>query len=237
MVIATNTRTRLEFADLSESDALGTFLDDVSVKLKGEPTVTDLIASQHIKVGTVTVWNDGTYLYVQYSTMLGWFLTETHLAVATSMGDIPQTCGGNAIPGLFPYQTIHDPWVTEYTYVIDLNGWSVGTTLYIAAHAVVRKETCGCQNIVVNGGFEEPVVTTEEKWDIYTSGEILGWSVEWMPGPSMYEGYTRPSEANIELQRRVFDWMAAEGCQWAELDSDWDGPVNGIHYEPTSVRI
>ena len=98
-------------------------------------------------------------------------------------------------------------------------------------------QTSNGGNIVVNGGFEEPVVMTEEKWDIYTSGEIPGWSVEWMPGPDMYEGYMRPSDAYIELQRRVFDWTAAEGSQWAELDSDWDGPVNGLTREPASIRI
>ena len=238
MVIATSTRTHLEFADLSASDAVGTFLDDVSVKLKGEPTVTDLIAGQHIKAGTVLVWNDGTHLYVQYSTMLGWFLTKTHLAVATSLGGIPQTPGGNPIPGLFPYQTIHDPWVTQYTYIIELDGWSVGTNLYIAAHAVVKKTcTSGSQNVVVNGGFEEPVVTNAEDWDIYASWEISGWSVEWMPGPDTYEGYTRPSDAYIELQRLVLDWTTIEGSQWAELDSDWDGPTNGLNNEPASIKI
>lgn len=105
-----------------------------------EPTVTDLIAGQHTVVGTVTTWNDATFLYVKYSTTGGWVLTETHLAVATSFEDIPHTKKGNPIIGHFPYREMHNPAVTEYTYVIDLDGWSAGTELYIAAHAVVLCE-------------------------------------------------------------------------------------------------
>ncbi|MFX1562173.1 MAG: hypothetical protein ACFFDP_02570 [Promethearchaeota archaeon] len=105
-----------------------------------ESTVTDLIAGQHIDVGSVTVWNDGTFLYVKYSTADCWVLTETHLAVATSLEGIPQTSNDNPILGKFSYRTMHDPLVTEYTYVIDLDGWDAGTELYIAAHAVVLNE-------------------------------------------------------------------------------------------------
>lgn len=104
-----------------------------------KPTVTDLIAGQHINVGTVTAWDDGAYLYVKYSTKDGWVLTETHLAVATSLDGIPQTKKGNPIPGKFPYSEEHYPPVTVFTYKIDMGevGFGVGDTLYIAAHAVV----------------------------------------------------------------------------------------------------
>ena len=91
-------------------------------------------------------------------------------------------------------------------------------------------------NLVVNGGFEEPVVATPQDWDIYTSAEIPGWSVEWMPGPDTYNGLSRPAEASIELHREIFG-AAAEGQQYAELDSDWDGPGGSYTGEPASVRI
>jgi len=99
------------------------------------PQVADLLAGQDINVGTVKVWNDEDYLYAKYETIDGWEMTETHLAVATSLDGIPQA-KGNPIPGKFPYSTIHDPAVTELTYTIPLAG--LGTSPYIAAHAKVQ---------------------------------------------------------------------------------------------------
>ena len=91
-------------------------------------------------------------------------------------------------------------------------------------------------NLVVNGGFEEPVVTHVKNWDIYSTAEIPGWSVEWMPGPGMHDGYPRPVDAYIELHKEIFG-AAADGLQYAELDADWDGPPRIINFEPASIRI
>lgn len=102
-----------------------------------DPFVTDLIAAQTMDAGDVSVWNDGERLYVKYETDGDWCLTKTHLHVATALADIPQTGKGSPIPGHFDYSMEHDPCSTEYTYVIDLNGWTPTTELYIAAHAVV----------------------------------------------------------------------------------------------------
>ena len=92
-------------------------------------------------------------------------------------------------------------------------------------------------NIVVNGSFEQPEVTTTELWDIYTSGEIDGWNVEWMPTvPETWSSYTRPSP-HIELQEEpLMGWSTPYGDQWAELDSDWFGVV-GPSGEPASIAI
>jgi len=84
------------------------------------------------------VWNDATTLYVKYQTKDGWEMTETHLAVATSLKAIPQTRKGNPKVGKFDYQTQHDPWVPECTYAIPVT-WGTGTKVRIAAHAVVLK--------------------------------------------------------------------------------------------------
>jgi len=116
--------------------------------VEGSPQVKTLFAGQDIPVGTVSVWNDGTNLYVKYQTTDDWVMTETHLHVATSEEDIPQTeakgkskgnDGGNPIPGHFTYGDCYDPAVTEDEFTIPLNGWGAGTSLYIAAHAVVQK--------------------------------------------------------------------------------------------------
>ncbi|WP_042702678.1 hypothetical protein [Thermococcus sp. PK] len=95
-----------------------------------------LYAGQHTLVGEVLVWNDGENLHVKYTiTESGWYLVETHLEVATNLGDIPQTRNGNPIPGHFTYKNeSHTFGTTEYTYTLPLDG---GEILYIAAHAVV----------------------------------------------------------------------------------------------------
>lgn len=101
-----------------------------------EEKCADLIAGQHIDVGDVNVWNDGTNLYVQYVLDDPWVMTESHLHVATSLAGIPQK-KGNPPPGQFDYSDPHGP-VTDYTYTINLT-WTAGTPLYIAAHAEVIK--------------------------------------------------------------------------------------------------
>jgi len=128
-----------------------------------EPFESILWAGQDIEVGTVSVWNDDVELRVTYNTTGGWVLTETHLAVATALVDIPQK-NGNPIPGKFPYQCCYDgsEWVflikddgalgatcdadgntnatlTEVEYIIPLSeigdGVDCEELLYIAAHA------------------------------------------------------------------------------------------------------
>jgi len=104
----------------------------------GSSAMVNLYAGQALNIGTVTTCTDGNNLYVKYTTNGDWVLTETHLAVATSISSIPQTQVGNPMVGRFPYQATHAS-VNEYTYVIDLEqaNYSEGTQLYIAAHADV----------------------------------------------------------------------------------------------------
>jgi hypothetical protein len=105
------------------------------------PLKGDLIAGRSIKVGTVTVTNDTENIYMKYSLTGGWEMTESHVAVALSLGGIPQTKTNNPIPGQFPFKMPHDPPVTEYTYPIPLEelGCEADDTLYVAAHAEVQK--------------------------------------------------------------------------------------------------
>ena len=74
-------------------------------------------------------------------------------------------------------------------------------------------------NLVINGGFEDPIVTHPGKWDVFTSSEIPGWTVEWFrdnPGA--------PEDALLEFHRGFSDWDSFEGEQHVELDSQWEGP-------------
>jgi hypothetical protein len=98
--------------------------------------VTPLYAGQTMNAGTVTVTNDAVNLYVQYTTVAPWVLSEAHLAVASSLDGIPQTHRGNPIPGHFAYSAIFDPEVTDYIFVVPLG--TLSGTVVIAAHAIVQ---------------------------------------------------------------------------------------------------
>jgi hypothetical protein len=134
------------------------------------PFVTNLIAGQSIDAGDIMVWNDETDLYVKYKTDNGWMLTETHLEVEVSVEDLAQTGSGSPKIGKFDYKSTHDPPVTEHTYVIPLDSWGPGTTLYLAAHAVVVKK-------MDDGGWQEETGWGEgddfdKSWAMYFSYEV-----------------------------------------------------------------
>ena len=92
--------------------------------------------------------------------------------------------------------------------------------------------TQAATNLLINGGFETPEVNTSQKWDIYPSGtDGLGWTVNWADD---YSG--APATANLEIHENA-DATAPEGDQYAELDSDWDGPGGGINNEKANIAI
>lgn len=118
------------------------------------PYKTDLLAGQTTDVGDVLVWNDKTNLYVKYAVDEPWCLAETHLHIAPDWKQVPQTKTKNPIPGKFQHKDTFDPCVPDKLYTIPLNGWNVGTNLYIAAHAVVKKYETRCQE----AGYEEKTI-------------------------------------------------------------------------------
>ena len=84
--------------------------------------------------------------------------------------------------------------------------------------------------LVVNGGFEAPVVTNEKNWNIFDS-TLTSWETSWLP---VIQSTYSPT---LELQRGVNNWVAYAGEQYAELDGDWDGPDGTINGEQASTRI
>ena len=115
-----------------------------------EQSVT-LFAGQTIDVGEVTVSSDAAFIYVTYTTINGWVLTQTHLFVG-ECGAIPVTGSGNPQPGQFPYKTTHNK-VTAYTYAIPVSRLGADGCGCIAAHAVVMKLNAAGQ-----------VIQTETAW-------------------------------------------------------------------------
>lgn len=107
----------------------------------GTPLTVRLLAGQTIDAGSVTIANDGENLCVRYETHGGWFLSATHLHIASSLSGIPMTKGGNPIPGQFAYSRSYDPPVTddEYCFTLAELGYTAGDTIFVAAHAVVKQ--------------------------------------------------------------------------------------------------
>jgi hypothetical protein len=88
-------------------------------------------------------------------------------------------------------------------------------------------------NLVLNGDFENPVVGHSAKWNIFPDGTPgLEWTVQWIS--SFLDA---PEPANAELHKGVNGWLPFKGNQYAELDSDWDGPGGGINGEQASVSL
>ncbi len=94
------------------------------------------------------------------------------------------------------------------------------------------------QNLVSNGGFESPIVINPKLWDIYPSGTpTLDWVVQWKSTETSYNSHIRPDPAQLEIQAGFSGWLPAEGSQFAELDTDWDGPIGSFSGEPATVKI
>src|SRR5690606_25106651 len=111
----------------------------------GEVTTVRLIAGRTIDVGTVTVENDGVELCVRYETSGDWTLVESHLDIRLTPGDIPQNKAGNPKVGNFAYKHSNLGGVTvdEYCFLLDELGYTTGTELFVAAHAVVKRVVDG----------------------------------------------------------------------------------------------
>lgn len=102
---------------------------------KDGSTTTKLLAGQNIDIGTVEVWEEGSNLYVRYTTQDGWYMTKTHLAVAPDVKTILGEKDKNPPPGQFQYKNTHN-LVQSYTHVIPLPDYD---PVYLAAHADVEK--------------------------------------------------------------------------------------------------
>ncbi len=146
-----------------------------------------LKAGQSIDAGevTITVIDDGVdlWLCVTYVAGVDWKLVETHFAIATSLGDIPQTKKGNPIPGNFLYG---DDELGEYD--VDGNlvggedsynecillselGVKVGDTVYIAAQAnllnIVDTDVDGNLLLQTETGWGDGIDFAGNNWAMY----------------------------------------------------------------------
>lgn len=187
---------------------------------ESDPFIKDLIAGQHIDVGDVKVWNDADYLYLKYIVDTeGWCITETHLHVAISLEDIPQTKKGNPIPGQFDYKEEHD-CVTEYTYEIPLE-WDPSDELFIATHAVVVQPIDGCFETVWQIGDVEEDPNSSKSLSDEFAGNHLGQVVDY---------YIPPNDYNKNFPTAFVPTNYDDGYPYAHPDKEFFTELVNIYY-------
>jgi hypothetical protein len=93
-------------------------------------------------------------------------------------------------------------------------------------------EPCGTE-LILNGGFENPIITHSAHWNIYPDGDDdLAWRVKWV----RTEGKQYPPQAELHEVGIATGWAPAEGNQYTELDTDFEGP-GGPSGEDASVTL
>lgn len=108
----------------------------------GEPMVVDLLTGPHRTVGTVTVTNDESLLYVTLSLNHPWILGQSKLAVASSLENFPRPHRPRRTDLFF--RTWHQG-EREFVYEIPLEqAWYLGNEdLFISVGLVIHRLTLG----------------------------------------------------------------------------------------------
>lgn len=106
----------------------------------GNAATYDLFAGQDNDVGSVTIVNDASTLYVTFQATDGNTFKVLHLWVGTDLLDVPTNSSGVPVPGQFPYQYDVNGGQT-YTFEVELGTADLpaacGTNLFVVAHAEV----------------------------------------------------------------------------------------------------
>jgi hypothetical protein len=127
------------------------------------PLESAFLAGQSINVGTVTVWNDETNVYVAYTVTGNYKLNKTHLFVG-GCTDIPVNNAGNPRIGLYPYQTTHGTTgVSQYVYTIP-RSTIPGGCLCVSAHAEVGGADPNGNTFNQTGWGQGPQVNDGGSW-------------------------------------------------------------------------
>ncbi len=88
-------------------------------------------------------------------------------------------------------------------------------------------------SILVNGCFEEPVVSGGN-WNIYDN--VPGWDIAWLDNEPCPVTNIDPS-LELQTEATLGDVDVINGDQYAELDTDCDGPSSDSNPERTTVEI
>lgn len=110
-----------------------------------EPQTAPLVNDQNTMTGVVTVWNDGTNFYVEFSTINGWLMNSASVAITKSSQMLLNSYsdGGSLNPQQFPYSTTFVPRASSHTFAIPLGSLQPGDVVNISAHANVYHPSSG----------------------------------------------------------------------------------------------
>ena len=152
-----------------------------------EPLVIDLIAGQHMVVGTVTVKNDPEKVCVTYALdedalEEGWLLYETHLYMGATdafpltrhNNRLGEPYYANPVPGKFPYGDDELEGVSEYTECVsfddlgvEFDDFNADDEIYLAAHAVIERFEDTATSAVLYGNIGGYAPDKEGQGDIW----------------------------------------------------------------------
>lgn len=139
------------------AETIGTLNESFGASACVVAVETPLMAGQNTNVGSVTVTNDETNVYVTYQTTGSYLVKKTHLFVGSCTA-IPVNNSGNPRIGQYPYQTSHGTGVNSFTYTIPRSSLPPGC-ICVSAHAeVVAYNTSGSIIFSQTGwGFGEQI--------------------------------------------------------------------------------
>jgi hypothetical protein len=187
-------------------------------------TIWNLYAGQTQDVGSLTVSNDETNIYVTYTLDApDTYFGTLHLWVGNDLLNLPKTPNGTPIPGQFPYQyTPPNTTTTSYTFIIPLNDLAIQDitracplTLNVVAHAEVK----GAVNETAFGGDQPVNVLSPGRWWYYAlynlcctvpPPPVLGCETAFAKG-----GYVFVTEARSNPQSLPSLRLAKNRCGWA----------------------
>jgi len=225
--VASNPITTITLSDAGPSNSFGLLVDNVSVIC--EPQLPQLTVTKVIENG-------------EYGNL-------TIGEVELFLNDSPLTLykGGMSSesyePGTYTVSETENPYYTGvFSGDCDTNGEVSLDYNDVKTCTLTNTYTPMCPgsaNLIVNGGFEEPIVTNGAKWDIVPNGtDGLGWNVDWFSTETTFGETIRPETAVLEVWNGLNSWLSFEGSQNGELDTDWGGPDAQIPgEEPASVII
>ncbi|HQQ57028.1 MAG TPA: hypothetical protein PKY42_10615, partial [Mesotoga sp.] len=147
---------------------------------------SSLIVGADTVIGRIEYWVDDEekLLYIDfYATENGWLLTETRVATALSLAELPRNPETRRLdPDYYPNFNIHNPPVGISHFVLPLGELEPGTTtkLYFSAYAeAIRKEnkyfsqigiTAPCVYYVIT--YTEPVIELRPILNVEVDGKI-----------------------------------------------------------------
>jgi len=111
----------------------------------GQPVTTPLVASDTFAVGQVTIFNSTDGLFITAAPAEGWELTETRLAVSTTLSGIPKSKKGGPDLDRFLLRKKKTDASGQITYALPLLV-EPGTTIFIALYAELRQTPTGNKN-------------------------------------------------------------------------------------------